>query len=29
MKQEIKVVVVGAAGRMGGKLIHLIQETPR
>ena len=28
MREEIKVVVVGAAGRMGGRLIHIIQETP-
>jgi 4-hydroxy-tetrahydrodipicolinate reductase len=28
MKQEIKTTVVGAAGRMGGRLIHIIQETP-
>jgi len=28
MGEEIKVIVVGAAGRMGGRLIHIIQETP-
>ena len=28
MKEGIKAIVVGAAGRMGGRLIHIIQETP-
>jgi 4-hydroxy-tetrahydrodipicolinate reductase len=28
MKEEVKAIVVGAAGRMGGRLIHIIQETP-
>ena len=28
MKEEIKVIVVGAAGKMGGRIIHIIQETP-
>jgi 4-hydroxy-tetrahydrodipicolinate reductase len=28
MKEGIKAIVVGAAGRMGARLIHIIQETP-
>ena len=28
MAEKIKAVVVGAAGRMGGRIIHVIQETP-
>jgi len=28
MKEGIKAIVVGAAGRMGVRLIHIIQETP-
>jgi 4-hydroxy-tetrahydrodipicolinate reductase len=28
MKEGIKAIVVGAAGRMGVRLIHMIQETP-
>jgi 4-hydroxy-tetrahydrodipicolinate reductase len=27
-KEEIKTIVVGAAGRMGGRIIHLLQEYP-
>lgn len=26
--KEIKAIVVGAAGKMGGRIIHIIQETP-
>jgi 4-hydroxy-tetrahydrodipicolinate reductase len=28
MKEEIKAIVVGAAGKMGGRVIHIIKETP-
>jgi 4-hydroxy-tetrahydrodipicolinate reductase len=28
MKEEIKAIVVGAAGKMGGRMIHIIKETP-
>jgi 4-hydroxy-tetrahydrodipicolinate reductase len=28
MKEEIKAIVVGAAGKMGGRIIHIIKETP-
>jgi len=28
MKEGIKAIVVGAAGRMGARLVHIIQETP-
>jgi 4-hydroxy-tetrahydrodipicolinate reductase len=28
MREEIKAIVVGAAGRMGVRLVHIIQETP-
>ena len=28
MTEKIKAVVVGAAGRMGGRIIHVIQEAP-
>lgn len=28
MKEEIKAIVVGAAGRMGSRIIHIIKETP-
>jgi len=28
MKEEIKAIVVGAAGKMGGRVIHVIKETP-
>ena len=28
MKGEVRAIVVGAAGRMGGRIIHMIQETP-
>ena len=26
--KEIKAIVVGAAGKMGNRMIHIIQETP-
>ena len=26
--KEIKAIVVGAAGKMGSRIIHVIQETP-
>src|SRR4030043_2015980 len=26
--KEVKVIVVGAAGKMGGRVIHIIKETP-
>src|SRR4030043_2023973 len=28
MKEEIKAIVVGAAGKMGGRVIYIIKETP-
>ena len=28
MKEGIKAIVVGAAGKMGGRIIHIIKETP-
>jgi 4-hydroxy-tetrahydrodipicolinate reductase len=28
MKEEIKAIVVGAAGKMGGRIIHILKETP-
>jgi 4-hydroxy-tetrahydrodipicolinate reductase len=28
MKEGIKAIVVGAAGKMGGRIIHIINETP-
>ncbi len=28
MREEIKAVVVGAAGKMGGRIIHILQEYP-
>ena len=28
MKEGIKAIVVGAAGKMGGRIIHVIKETP-
>jgi len=28
MKEQVKVIVVGAAGKMGGRIIHILQETP-
>jgi 4-hydroxy-tetrahydrodipicolinate reductase len=28
MEEEIKAIVVGAAGKMGGRVIHIIKETP-
>jgi len=28
MKEEIKAIVVGAAGKMGGRILHVIKETP-
>ncbi len=28
MKEDIRAVVVGAAGKMGGRIIHMIHETP-
>ncbi len=28
MKEEMKAIVVGAAGKMGGRVIHIIKETP-
>jgi len=28
MKEEIKAIVVGAGGKMGGRVIHIIKETP-
>ena len=27
-EKEIRAIVVGAAGRMGGRVIHVIEETP-
>ncbi len=27
-EREIKAIVVGAAGKMGSRIIHIIQETP-
>ena len=26
--KEVKAIVVGAAGKMGGRVIHIIKETP-
>ena len=26
--KEIKAIVVGAGGKMGGRIIHIIKETP-
>src|SRR3990172_7859844 len=28
MKEDIRAIVVGAAGKMGGRIIHIIKETP-
>jgi 4-hydroxy-tetrahydrodipicolinate reductase len=28
MKEEVKAIVVGAAGKMGARIIHIIKETP-
>ena len=28
MKEDIRAIVVGAAGKMGGRIIHIIRETP-
>jgi 4-hydroxy-tetrahydrodipicolinate reductase len=28
MTQEVKAIVLGAAGRMGGRILHILKETP-
>ena len=28
MKENVKAIVVGAAGKMGGRIIHIVRETP-
>src|SRR4030067_2580979 len=28
MKENVKAIVIGAAGKMGSRIIHIIRETP-